>query len=204
MSNRLTDEIIALSNSKDWDNAKLEWNFEYAYQNPNFQSCLCGHYPIKNICVIKNLKNSSKTEIGNCCVKKFLGILEGDNFFNSIKKIKIDLSKRMHKDVLYYLYEKKVLNQFEYEFYMDTIRKIKLSEKQLAIRVRINQKFIDFSSNESNSSFDKINKVLEWAKKNEWFSIDFIESLNNNCTKYGKLSPKQLVALDNIIKKNRI
>lgn len=56
MHYKLTEEIINLSESDQWDFAKLEWNFEFAYYAGEPQSCLCGHYPIRNICVIKNRK----------------------------------------------------------------------------------------------------------------------------------------------------
>jgi hypothetical protein len=41
----LTNEIIKLSVSQYWETAKDEWNFEFAYQCEDFQTCLCGHYP---------------------------------------------------------------------------------------------------------------------------------------------------------------
>jgi hypothetical protein len=150
MHYKLTEEIIKLSNSKIWDTAKVEWNFEYAYYNEELQTCLCGHYPIKNICVIKNVQNKKETEIGNCCVNKFLGIKDGNKIFTAIKKLKNDKSKSMGSDVLEYLRNKKVLTDFDYKFYSDTVRKRKLTEKQITQRERINQKLIDFTSSESN------------------------------------------------------
>ncbi len=201
---KLTEEIIKLSNSDTWNNAKLEWNFEYAYYSEDLQTCLCGHYPIKNICVIKNKENRNETEVGNCCVNKFLGIEEGNQIFASIKKLKNDLSKSMSPQVLDYLRKKKVLTDFDYSFYADTIRKRKLSNKQLAIRERINQKLIDFTSYESNSNFSRINLVLKWAEDKSWFDKTFILSLKSSCEKKGKLSEKQTVALENIITKLKI
>ncbi|WBX72941.1 hypothetical protein PG913_08505 [Tenacibaculum pacificus] len=200
----MTEEIIKLSNSDIWSSAKLEWNFEYAYYSEELQRCLCGHYPIKNVCVIKNSDNKNETEVGNCCVNKFLGIEDGNKIFTSIKKLKIDKSKSMSPEVLEYLRKKNVLTEFDYKFYSDTIRKRKLSDKQLAIRERINQKLIDFTSYESNSNFTRINLVLKWAEDKSWFDKTFVNSLKSSCEKKGKLTEKQTLALESIIKKLKI
>ncbi|TVZ49879.1 hypothetical protein JM82_0318 [Olleya sp. Hel_I_94] len=204
MHYKLTEEIIKLSNSDIWSSAKLEWNFEYAYYSEELQRCLCGHYPIKNVCVIKNTDNKNETEVGNCCVNKFLGIEDGNKIFTSIKKLKIDKSKSMSPEVLEYLRKKNVLTDFDYKFYSDTIRKRKLSDKQLAIREKINQKLIDFTSYESNSNFTRINLVLKWAEDKSWFDKTFVNSLKSSCEKKGKLTEKQTLALENIIKKLKI
>ena len=106
MHYKLTDEIIALSDSKIWNFAKLEWDFNFAYYSEDLQTCLCGHYPIKNICVIRNKNNSNQTEVGNCCINKFLGIEDGNKIFTSIKKLKEDNSKSMSAEVIDYIYSK--------------------------------------------------------------------------------------------------
>ncbi|WP_298350635.1 hypothetical protein [uncultured Dokdonia sp.] len=201
---KLTKEIIKLSESDYWHSAKNEWNFEYAYYSDELQRCLCGHYPIKNVCVIKNTINKKQTEVGNCCVNKFLGIDEGNKIFTSIKRLKEDPTKSMSPEVLEYLFDKKVLSDFEYKFYLDTLRKRKFSYKQLEIRKKINQKLIDFTSYESNSNFSRINLVLEWAKNNTWFDTNFVHSFKQNCERKGKLTENQSKALENIIKKLKI
>lgn len=201
---KLTEEILKLSDSTYWDSAKLEWNFEYAYNSEELQTCLCGHYPIKNICVLKNKNNYRTTEVGNCCVNKFLGIKDGNRIFASIKRVKEDLTKSMSSEVLEYLNSKKVLSDYDYKFYSSTIRKQNLSEKQLEIKKRINQKLIDFTSYESNSNFSKINLVLKWAEDNPWFDKNFVLALKDNCQKRGRLSEKQKAALENIIVKLKI
>jgi hypothetical protein len=201
---KLTEEIIKLSESEFWESARNEWTFEYAYYSDDLQRCLCGHYPIKNICVIKNKVNKTQTEVGNCFVNKFLGIDDGNKIFASIKRLKEDSTKSMSLEVLEYLYGKKVLSEFEYDFYKDTIRKRKFSDKQLEIRKKINQKLIDFTSYESNSNFSKINLVLKWAENNSWFDTSFVDSLKQSCERKGSLTDNQLSALDNIIKKLKI
>jgi len=167
MEYKLIEEIIKRSNSKEWVTAKLEWNFEYAYQSEEFQTCLCGHYPISNICIIKNLKNNSETEVGNCCVNKFLGIDDGTKIFNSIARLKEDIEKSMSAEVIEYLFNKKVLSEYEYKFYRDVIRKRKLSTKQKELKIKINKKLIEFTSYEANSNFSRMNLIVKSELRKE-------------------------------------
>jgi len=201
MHYKLTEEIINLSESKLWESAKLEWNFEYAYQSEQAQTCLCGHSPISNICIIKNFKNLIETEVGNCCVNKFIGIDEGNKIFLSIKKIKNDRTKSISLEVIEYLKKKKIIDQIEFRFYIDILRKRNLSYKQLEFKKKINQKFVDFTSSEKNSHLTKINLVLKWSEKNTWFDKSFVNSLKISCSKRGKLTESQSIALENIIAK---
>lgn len=200
----LIEEIIKQSVAKNWDAAKLEWNFEYAYKVSDPKRCLCNHYPIKNICVIRNIKNNTSTEVGNCCVSKFMGIEIGNKIFSSINTLHKDLLKSMSPEVIEYLSNKQVINEFEFNFYMDILKKRNLSLKQQEIKIRINEKFLNFTSFETNSHLDKITAVLNWAKQKDNFDISFIESLEINCKKNGKLSEKQTEALDKIIKNWKI
>lgn len=199
MHYKLTEEILNLSVSKYWESAILEWNFEYAYYSHELQTCLCGHYPIMNICVIKNTKNKNCTEVGNCCVNKFLGIDEANKIFLSIKKLRADLTKSMSLEVVDYLKNKKIINETEFRIYISIIRKRNLSPKQLVFKERINQKLIDFTSYELNSLFIRINLVLSWAENNAWFDTTFVHSLKSRCERNGKLTNKQKEALENII-----
>lgn len=204
MHYKLTEEIISLSDSQTWDFSKLEWDFEFAYYAEDLQTCLCGHYPIKNICVIRNKRNSNQTEVGNCCINKFLGIEDGNKIFVSIKKLKNDNSKSMSAEVIDYIYNKKAISDFEYKFYVDIHRKRNLSFKQLEVKERINAKFLAFTSYETNSHFNRIKLVLKWAENNSWFDKNFVLSLKKSCEKNGKLSENQKSALENIITKLKI
>jgi len=204
MHYKLTEEIIDLSESDQWDFAKLEWSFEFAYYSDESQSCLCGHYPIRNICVIKNKKNHKITEVGNCCINKFLSIDDGNKIFTSIKKVRDDVKGSMSAEVLDYLYRKKGISDFEYQFYRSIYRKRILSAKQWEIKERINRKFLNFTSYETNSHFNKINKVLKWAQNNSFFNTDFVLSLKKSCQQKGRLTENQLSALNNIIQKFNI
>ncbi|WP_286397302.1 MULTISPECIES: hypothetical protein [Myroides] len=204
MHYKLTEEIILLSNSKYWDSAKLEWFFRLTYISEEQQRCLCGHFPIREICVIKNSKNGNEAEVGNCCVNKFLDIDDANKILTSVKRVKEDNSKTMSKEALEYLFKNNAINDFEYKFYLSLGKKRNLSSKQLVIKERINDKLSSFTSYELNSSFNKINKVLQWAESNPSFDISFVKSLKESCTRKGKLTEKQNAALNSIINKWKI
>ncbi|MEV9638335.1 hypothetical protein ABZO35_28195, partial [Burkholderia pseudomallei] len=51
---KLTAEIIARSKAKTWDLAKTEWSLAEVYEAEEPETCLCGHFPIIEICTLKN------------------------------------------------------------------------------------------------------------------------------------------------------
>jgi hypothetical protein len=71
---KLTEEIINRSQSKVWDMAKLEWSLHKIYEADEPETCLCGHFPIIEICTLRNKLNGQFATVGNCCVKKFIGL----------------------------------------------------------------------------------------------------------------------------------
>lgn len=145
---KLFQEIIALSNADDWEEAKKEWNLYRVYESDNPQTCLCGHYPIINICVLYNVENKNTTEVGNECVKKFFKIELADAIIKSIKKIKADISKSINIETIDYLHSKQCINDWEYGFYKNIKAKRKLSDKQMAIKIKINNRFLQFTKYE--------------------------------------------------------
>jgi hypothetical protein len=193
------EEIISLSESNEWDFAKLEWKFDSAYYAEDLQGCLCGHYPIKNICVIKNRKNSFITEVGNCCINKFLGINDGNKIFSSLKRVKEDITASISAEVIEYLYRKNAISDFDYKFYKSIWRKRVMSIKQWEIKKRINDQFLNFTSYETNSHFNKINLILRWAEANTFFDPNFVLSLKKSCQNKGRISESQLSSLNKII-----
>ena len=134
---QLTTEIVALSQSQHWNTAKHEWELEEIYEVDEPDTCLCGHFPIKELCILKNAINQNHVVVGNCCVKKFIG-LPSDKIFQAIKRIKKDNEKSLNKIALDYAYYKKLVNNWEYNFYLDILHKRKLSMKQLQKKIQIN------------------------------------------------------------------
>lgn len=138
---KLTKGIIALSNSQNWDEAKLEWDLKEVYMSDDPETCLCGHNPIIEVCVLRNKLNGNETIVGNSCVKKFIG-LSSDKIFQAVKRVEKDSSKSLNIEAVKYAREKEWINDWEYNFSVDTMRKRNLSDKQLKTRKQINQKML--------------------------------------------------------------
>lgn len=143
---KLFQEIISKSNAKNWDDAKREWDLDSVYDSDEPLTCLCGHYPIINICVLYNVYNHNTVEVGNECVKKFFKIELSDAIIKSIKKVKTDTRKSINVETIDYLYKKGCLNKTEYNFYINIKNKRKLSDKQISWKEDINKKFLRFTN----------------------------------------------------------
>lgn len=137
---KLTSGIISLSQSEIWDKAKLEWVLNEIYQAEEPDTCLCGHFPIIEICILRNKFNGHHATVGNCCVKKFIG-LPSDKIFQAVKRVKKDNQKSLNVESIQHGKNKGWLNQWEYDFYMKIMRKRNLSSKQLQKKIQINEKF---------------------------------------------------------------
>ena len=131
--------IVALSEATDWDRARLEWRIEDIYLQRKPETCLCGHFPINELCVLRNRNN--KAIVGNVCVKKFMK-LSSDRMFAAIKRVSVDETKALNGEVIEHALAKGWINDWERDFYLNTWRKRKLSSRQLAKRREINRKVL--------------------------------------------------------------
>jgi hypothetical protein len=138
---QLKKHILPLSKAVDWETARNEWSLTEIYESDDLETCPCGHHPIVEICVIHNRITGKNTEVGNVCVKRFLGI-RSDLIFSAIKKIRRDNTKALNAPAIALFHQHKILNGWEYSFYQDTMRLRILSEAQLAKRISINEKVI--------------------------------------------------------------
>lgn len=138
---KLASNIVNLSHAKNWDLAKLEWSLKEVYEADEPDTCLCGHYPIVEICILGNKVNGNSAMVGNCCVKKFIG-LPSDKIFQAVKRIRKDQKKSLNIEAVTHAYEKGWINEWEYNFTVDTMRKRNLSPKQLQKRKDVNEKML--------------------------------------------------------------
>lgn len=138
---KLTENIIRLSASKVWDAAKLEWELNEVYEAEEPETCMCGHYPIIEICVLQNKINLNYAIVGNCCVKKFIG-LPSDKIFQAVKRVRKDDEKSLNIEAIQHAFDRNWINEWEYNFSIDTMRKRKLTVKQLQTRKKVNQKML--------------------------------------------------------------
>lgn len=138
---QLKERILALSTAQDWEVARKEWSLVGIHEADEPDTCLCGHFPIIEICEISNSTTCRRTEVGNQCVKRFLG-LRSDLVFTAIKRIRKDITKSLNADAIVFFYERGLLNNWEYNFSQDTQSKRNLSPAQLKTRVAINEKVL--------------------------------------------------------------
>jgi hypothetical protein len=139
---QLKSEILALSRARDWEVAKKEWKLVAVSEADEPETCLCGHYPIIELCTITNSLTGNSVDVGNVCVKRFLG-LRSDLIFQSIKRIRKDLDKSLGTDATAFFHERGVINNWEYQFQQNTMRKRVLSEAQARTRRSINSKVLN-------------------------------------------------------------
>lgn len=138
---KLTTEIVALSSASVWDAAKLEWVLHEVFESDEPDTCLCGHYPIIENCVLRNKVNGSLATVGNCCVKKFIG-LPSDLIFQAVKRIRADATKSLNGEAINYARERGWVTTWESDFYFDIMRKRRLTAKQSSKKRQINEKFL--------------------------------------------------------------
>mmetsp|Transcript_114895 Transcript_114895/g.199075 ORF Transcript_114895/g.199075 Transcript_114895/m.199075 type:complete len:441 (-) Transcript_114895:432-1754(-) len=143
----LKREIIARSIADDWEQARQEWTLEHVYRKDHDApgTCLCTHYPIIEVCVMAHDNNGKEVNVGNCCVKKFFQ-LPSDTIFAAVRRIQQDRDKALNTATIDFAYEHDWISDWDYQFYMDTFRKRKLSERQHEQRERINAKILDRTS----------------------------------------------------------
>jgi hypothetical protein len=138
---QLKGAILKLSRATDWDVAKREWRLVEISEADEPETCLCGHYPILELCMIANATTGNTVDVGNVCVKRFLGF-RSDLIFHSLKRIRSDRDKAIGPDATAFFHERGVINDWEYQFQQTTMRKRNLSDKQMLSRRKINEKVL--------------------------------------------------------------
>jgi hypothetical protein len=138
---QLRDRILALSQASEWEVARKEWSLVDISEANEPDTCLCGHFPIIEICLIANRVTGQRTEVGNRCVKRFLGF-RSDLIFDAIKRIRKDITKSLNADAIAFFNERGLLTVWEYGFLQDTMSKRSLSVAQVAARKKINEKIL--------------------------------------------------------------
>ena len=142
----LIDGIISMSVSDLWDIAKFEWELVDVHHESDPDTCLCGHHPINEICLIRNKRNGNQTIVGNVCVKKFLGLASG-KIFDAINRVRKDETKALNAEAIEHASQKKWITTWEYVFYMNTWRKRSLSGAQEQKRIEINKRVLQRTTN---------------------------------------------------------
>jgi hypothetical protein len=138
---QLAQAMLPLSVANSWQEAKLEWALAEVYRQDEPDTCLCGHFPINEICVLQNKKNGNRAEVGNVCVKKFLG-LPSDRIFQAIRRVAEDPARALNAETILHAHQRGWISDWERTFYLDTVRKRVLTEKQAAKRLEVNNRIL--------------------------------------------------------------
>ena len=138
---QLSERLIELSEASTWDEAKLEWGLEHIWRENKPDTCLCGHSPILEICLIRNIKNNNSAILGNSCVKKF-GTLPSDLIFDAVRRIQEKIESAINPETINHAHIKGWMDDWERTFYMDTWRKRNPTGRQRNTRIKINQKVL--------------------------------------------------------------
>jgi hypothetical protein len=137
----LVHEIMQLSDASEWELAKTEWVIKLVYFSKAPATCLCGHHPISELCIVSNKKNHNEAIVGSCCAKKFMELPSG-KIFNAVKRAKKKADTSLNEETITHVYKQKWISQWEYDFYITTCRKRKLTDKQIEMRKKINEKIL--------------------------------------------------------------
>jgi len=136
---------MARSVATDWHDARREWDLSSIFftgpDEPG--TCLCGHFPIREHCVLANRVNGNLAVVGNVCVKRFLGI-DSEELFAAFRRIIRNHEAALSERAIDYAYERGWIAEWERDFSLNTCRKHrgKLTARQLTKRVEINAKII--------------------------------------------------------------
>lgn len=137
----LKSEILARSRAKEWETARSEWHLVSISEADEPETCLCSHFPIIELCTIANRLTNVEVDVGNICVKRFLGF-RSDLIFAAIKRIRADITRSINADAAVLFHERGIINPWEYGFQQNTMAKRNLTAKQLDTRISINQKIL--------------------------------------------------------------
>jgi hypothetical protein len=110
------------------------------------ETCLCGHFPINNICVLTNRRNAVTVEVGDECVKRFNGI-NLDLVFDGLRRIKEDGSLGLNPDATEFFYSMGRITWLQRRFSLATwLKRSRLSHWQKLWRKQINRRVLASTS----------------------------------------------------------
>lgn len=136
MSYDIFEPILELSESEDWNKARLEWELEGYKYFKDWTYCACGH-KIKEALIIRNQLNGNEATVGNCCINQFPGQRSRYLAF------KAALDCRINEALIELTYELNILTDWEHKFMLDVWRKRKFKGKQRKYYLEIKRKIFD-------------------------------------------------------------
>lgn len=134
----LKQEILSLSDADFWEAAHLEWHLESVDYADEPETCLCEHYPILELCHLRNRRNGNEVTVGSHCVKRFMGLPSG-RIFSALTRVASDPTRSLNAAAIEHFGDRGWLTDWEVGFYLDVGRKQNLSIKQARKKEQINR-----------------------------------------------------------------
>lgn len=137
---KLHEETIRLSMNKTFEEARKEWLLYNVYietDPKNYLTCVCTHYPIKEIIELINKNNNYRMIVGNCCIEEIMGEKK-NKFYDALKRGSVNVT------VINQGYKDGIINQWEKDFMIGVHRKRKFTQKQHELYKKINKRLLDY------------------------------------------------------------
>lgn len=132
---RLIAELLKRSESKDWATARAEWEYFSSEVLEGYETCLCGQYPIRELCWMRNRSTNEVAAIGNVCVLYFVD-RDLAGLFSSIKRVTEEKDKKLDWRLVESAWRAGVITRFDLEWYSETFSK-RRSDGRVSINNRI-------------------------------------------------------------------
>lgn len=156
---KFTTAILALSNAKDWLEAKPEWELHIVYNDDADRTCECGHQPIQQICVIKNRDNGNEAEVGNVCVHNFMQ-LASRRIFAVLRRVRAEVTKSLNPAALELFTRRGVIDSVEQAEYLDYWRKrSNMTDIQRRQKADINSRVLGYVDQETQRLIHNFRKL---------------------------------------------
>ena len=131
----LLAKLLAASKADTWEEAQLEWVVTDLWESPG-GTCDCGHTPITDHLLIRNLETEESMTVGNVCVKNFFSWDDYDKIFKAIKKLRKDPSVGTPEILFKVTFLNRALDGYMREFLINRRLARKLTPKQQAFRLK--------------------------------------------------------------------
>ena len=129
----LSAHIIELSESDTWAGAVPEWEPIWRDMEEQPETCPCGHFPIIEVCHIRNTLNGNETYVGNVCIDKFMDDYGLGRVHRGVQRIRGDESKRMTSEALDWVRGKGWISDGDHALYWEQIGKRRHNARVAAI-----------------------------------------------------------------------
>lgn len=148
----LPEKLIPMSVGSSWAAASREWELDYIEmleKDDDLEECLCSHYPIRELCHIRNKNNGNTAVVGNHCIGKF-GEDGASNeelehvprIFQACHRILSKESASANPPLIELALKNKIFTEKDAQFYHEIWRKKDLTSRQALYKSSLNQELL--------------------------------------------------------------